>query len=565
LIEKRWLAYRSRDWPRYNHYRRKVKVEVEKAKRLWAAKHKHSSQGLWKIVNERRAKYNGNVFHSLRHIFPDFDELLAALTGEFENNFNKSTDVPLAPLEDKRWDFVISPEAVWLELRRLNERKASGPDNIPLKLLVAGAEFLSKPLSMIYNRSVETSTFPQRFKHANVYPIPKKKSPSLKDFRPISINSVLGKIFELLVLKEMKKNFLPLYGLNQHAYRPFGSTTSALVSIHDELTLALDQKDTIAVRLMCLDLSKAFDCLQHHRLVNYLNCKGIDHGFLYWLLSYFSSRSFQVKVHGRYGPSVSCLSGVPQGSVLGPFLFASFMGSIDFSTHNLKCIKYADDVTIIETIKSPQQITLSASSISSTFSDAGLFLNQSKCKELLFQRSVSPMNCIVSNVFTRVCSLRILGFIFNDTLTWNTQVSDVLSKASQRLYIIRCLKSILSKTELVLVYNALITTLFLYASPTYGNLPLTLLCKFDRFIKRAHRLICGCDCPCDSFPAIHELFAQQGLTFLKYCENNPAHPLHSFVPKRLPRSKHFAISFSATSRRLNSFFPYFCVSANSTS
>lgn len=228
----------------------------------------------------------------------------------------------------------------------------------------------------------------------------------------------------------------------------------------------------------------------------------------------------------------------------------------------LKCIKYADDVTIVETIQRVNQVTLSSSDIESTFSKAGLVLNRAKCKELLFQRSVLSSNIIFTNVFTRVSSLRILGFVFTEALTWDAQVGDVLSHASRRLFMLRHLRDILSKKELVVVYNALITSLFSYASPTYGNLPVTLLQKFDRFIKRAHRIICACDCACENFPSIHDLFMKQGFAFLKQCETNVAHPLHSHVPMRLPRSRHFSIPYCVTSRRLNSFFPFFCVSAN---
>ena len=564
LIQKRWQAFRTQNWALYNHYRLKVKDEIRKAKCVWADEHKQTSQGLWKIVNERRMKKDESIFSSLRHVFPDIEQLLIAFTEEFRKNYNNSPDVPLTNIKNKNWDFVISDADVFWELVHLNTRKASGPDKIPIRILVVGAEILCRPLCLIYNHSIKTHTFPKCFKNANVYPIPKKKAPSLKDFRPISITSVLGKVFERLVLKEMKKSLISLYGRNQHAYRPFGSTTSALVSLHDEVTSALDLNDTIAVRLICLDLSKAFDCLQHHRLLNFLESKGVDHGFLVWLKSYLSFRNFQVKVNNRCGPLVKCISGVPQGSVLGPFLFASFMGSVNFNNvQNIKCIKYADDVTIIEVMKSPDQVQLSSHCISTLFSDVGLFLNESKCKELIFQRSVLPKNIVSNHVFPHVSSLRVLGFIFNDSLTWNLQISDVIKRASRRLYIIRCLKSILSKKELIIVYNALITSLFLYAAPTYGNLCTTQKNKLDRFIRRAHRIICGCDCTCEQFLTINKMLMQHGLKFLRLCERNPDHPLHCYVPARLPRSNHFALPFSRTTRRRNSFFPFFCYLDNS--
>ena len=73
--------------------------------------------------------------------------------------------------------------------------------------------------------------------------------------------------------------------------------------------------------MFCLDLSKAFDKLQHNRLINYLSTRGMNHGFLSWLLSYLQHRSFSIEICNRLGPIVEIHSGVPQGSVLGPFLF----------------------------------------------------------------------------------------------------------------------------------------------------------------------------------------------------------------------------------------------------
>lgn len=562
LLNRRWDAFRRRDWTMYEHYKMKVKTGIIKAKNDWAMRHRHNVNGLWKVVKEVKGSSASNPFLHLRSTFASNHDLIEAFTCEFRKNFNQSSDVDLLPLNEKLWNFTISERDVLHGLNRLDVGKSSGPDSIPTKLLKVGAYVLCRPLCAIFNRSLQTQTFPDLFKIAFVQPIPKKAHPKINDFRPISVTPVLAKLFERLVLGGIKDHLISHYGGNQHAYRPYGSTTSALVDIHDRVTFFLDQKETIAVRVACLDISKAFDRLHFNRLLNFLNVSGVDHGFLRWLKSFLSGRCFRVRINNDFGPKVCATSGVPQGSVLGPFLFASFMSQIDFDSSLVHTVKYADDITIIERIESASQKCLSTSSINEAFTNAGLTLNVKKCHELVIQKSFLPQNIVTSCVFDRVSRLRVLGFIFSDSLSWNFQISDVIKRVSQRLFIIRCLKDVLSRKELIIVYHAIITSLLMYASPTYGNLPKGLLCKLEQFHKRAHRLICGNDCNCDSFHSISSLFIERGLSFLYCCENHSSHPLHHLVPERLPRTGKLKLSYCMTSRRLNTFFPWICVVSN---
>ena len=360
----------------------KVKHEILKAKLLWVERQRQTSKGMWNVVSEVRGKRCKDPVSTLLQEYPNVQELLQHLTSEFIGNFNSEEDVQLQSLDDVPWNFFISPENVLQKLKQINPRKAVGPDLIHAKLLIVSAHLICKPLSAIFNRSISCKSFPSAFKFGFVYPVPKKPKPSVKDFRPISILPVLGKVFEKLVLERVRDDLIACYNPHQHAYRPHGSTTSALIDIHDHVTKLLDLKSTQAVRMICLDLSKAFDGLQFHRLVNFLNTKGVDHGFLGWLTSYLTSRQFRVKTKGALGPLVKIQSGVPQGSVLGPYLFAAFMGCIDFDVYNVFSVQYADDVTLIESLNVGKPDVISLAYIASQFSNAGLKLNSQKCKQI---------------------------------------------------------------------------------------------------------------------------------------------------------------------------------------
>jgi len=323
---------------------------------------------------------------------------------------------------------------------------------------------------------------------------------------------------------------------------------------------SLDESDTVAVRVICLDLSKAFDGLRFHRLINYLNYNDIDHGFLCWLLSYLSSRHFCVKVNDCLGVPVSTPSGVPQGSVLGPYLFAAFMGCIRFDVEGVHAVQYADDVTLIETFCRNQHNAISFCEINTKFQEAGMKLNKAKCKDMVILRSPSYSLTSYEDI-SRVDCLRILGVTLTNKLSWKPHLSNLLKRASQRLYIIRCLRNILPKEDLICVYHALVTTLFLYGSPIFGNAPSSFFLKLEKFQRRAHKLICSPSCKCERFPEISRRFLDAGLKFLGTCTNED-HPLNHLVPARLQRTGHFRLPLCMSSRRLNSFFPFYCLKAN---
>ena len=269
-------------------------------------------------------------------------------------------------------------------------------------------------------------------------------------------------------------------------------------------------------------------------------------------------------LEGVAGPSYHLSSGVPQGSVLGPYLFAAYMGSL-FPHSNVdrkidpKIVLYADDLTIIETVTDIP--ASSVSDIVSRINEAGLSINQRKCTKLCIVR-VSSHVCDGIGLFPTDTHAKVLGFILNNKLTWHDQISSVLQRASKRLYAIRVLKKILSTDDLKIVYHALITSLIMYASPVYGHLSTGLMSKLERFQRRAHRLICGEHCPCNDFKAVDSLFNDAAINFLSKCEVQEKHPLHLYVPPRMTRTQHLVLPSCRTEKRLRTFFPFACMLAN---
>ena len=438
---------------------------------------------------------------NLQKEFGGTDKLLNALSHEFISNFNQNADDLLRPIPTESFDMTITEQEVFNVLSHLKVNKSVGPDNIPPRLLKEGAAWLCVPLTKIFNRSLTEMTFPRNWKLGKICPVPKKSRPTIKDLRPISVLSSLSKVFELLILNRMKKPLISLYGKKQHAFRPLGSTVSALIDVVDTISSSLDSRQTLAVHMTCLDLTKAFDKLQHNRLLNYLNARQIKPGFLKWLHSYLTDRRQYVFLNGAAGPIFKITSGVPQGSVMGPYLFAAFMGQISSESDNEKVVMDADDMTVIETATHSSSSSLDM--IKTQITEMGLSINVSKSTQLCFNRS-RDHRCsdFAASDFSWKDHVKILGFILTNTLSWDKQISATLLRASQRLYIIRTLKKVMTVQDLKLVYHSLITSLLKYCSLVYGHLCPAQLSKFERFQKRSHRIICGNDCSCTDFPDI---------------------------------------------------------------
>ena len=123
-------------------------------------------------------------------------------------------------------------------------------------------------------------------------------------------------------------------------------------------------------------------------------------------------------------------------------------------------------------------------------------------------------------------------------------------------------EALFAKEELITVYHALITSLFMYAAPVFGNASSSFYVRIEKFQRRAHKLICNPSCQCDDFPKFSNRVEEASIKFLRSCEAHHSHPLHHLVPPRLRHSGHYRLEHSATTRRLNAFFPFYCMKAN---
>ena len=234
-------------------------------------------------------------------------------------------------------------------LSGLQGHKAHGPDGILAHLLKESAHNMASLLTRIYKDSLHQCRLPCDWKTALVFPIYKKGSrKNPVDYRPISLTSIPCKILEHLIYSSVYKHLETNCILSdaQHGFRKNRSCETQLIITVNELAsrLNLEQVDVIT-----LDFSKAFDKVPYARLFCKLEFYGIRSTYLKWIKEFLTDKKQHVVIDNKFSTPSTVLSGVPQGSVLGPLLFQLFINDLPNGIDSLVKL-YADDVLIMRSI-----------------------------------------------------------------------------------------------------------------------------------------------------------------------------------------------------------------------
>jgi len=274
----------------------------------------------------------------------------------------------------------------------LKRKHSSGHDNISSALLKDIKSEIAKPLTILFNKSLSEGCVPDDMKLAEVIPIFKAKNREhLNNYRPISLLPTFAKLIEKLVHKRLY-NFLSSQSLfypSQYGFRPQHSTNHAVHEFIDNTIQSVEnKKHTLSV---FLDLSKAFDTIDHTILINKLNWYGVRGRALDWFKSYLSRRKQYVQYYKSSSDTLTVPCGVPQGSVLGPLLFIIYTNDLPNCLTDSKAILFADDTTLYISSKSIPQLYRSTNieleSLNDWFRANKLSLNVSKTHYVVFKFS----------------------------------------------------------------------------------------------------------------------------------------------------------------------------------
>ena len=244
-------------------------------------------------------------------------------------------------------------------LRNIDPSKATGPDGIQAIILKESATEISALLTHIFTQSIRSGTLPHDWKEANISPVFKKgdKTKSEND-RPISLTSIACKILEHIVVSTIMKHLdnHNILSSCQHGFRRNHSCETQLILTSQDIARAYTHKKQMDMIL--LDISKAFDKVPHNRLLLKMNHYGMQGQTLSWIKAFLTGRIQSVVFEGAKSEAVPVISGVPQGTVLGPTLFLLYINDLPLQVSSSTTKLFADDCIVYREIDSPADAKL---------------------------------------------------------------------------------------------------------------------------------------------------------------------------------------------------------------
>ena len=430
-------------------------------------KYKNDMRNTWvtiKEINSRESKTNfpesfliNNVLTKDKTIIANgFNTYFANanigynLASKMKKNSNTTYDDFLSNPSLSSFTFQpITEETIINIIDKLKSENSQSHDGLSSKHLKVIKHETSKAITLIVNQSLNTGIFLDKLKCAKVIPIYKKgDNTNLDNYRPISILPTVSIFLERVIFDQLYAHFHQnnlLYS-SQYGFKKKHSTELAVLELVDRITQELDKGHT-PINIF-LDLSKAFDTLDHNILPHKLSYYGIKNSALDLFKSYLSNRKQHVDFLNNGSTYARLNVGVPQGSILGPLLFIIYVNDITASSNIFKFIMYADDTTLLTTINSfennehpNQYINNELSKISELLIVNKLSLNASQKKFMVFnmpqKKVVIPRLKLADTEIESVDQFNFLGITLDKHLNWNAHTNTLFGKISRNTGILR--------------------------------------------------------------------------------------------------------------------------------
>ena len=415
----------------------------------------------------------------------------------------------------------VTEQDVEDQIKILDTNKSYGPDGISPIFLKEGGLYIIQSLAALFNLSLRMTKFPMLWKQANVVPIHKKEDKSdANNYRPISLLSTVGKVFERIVFKYVFNYLRDNYIINLHqsGFLPGKSTVTQLIEVYHQFCKAVDNNKEI--RVIFLDISKAFDKVWHRGLLHKLKRCGIGDRILLWFQNYLQSRQQRVIINGQTSNWGDIQAGVPQGSVLGPLLFLIFINDLPQVVDHCSIRLFADDtclfIEVNERIDTAVKINHDLNQIAEWSKKWLVSFSPTKTKSLLISNKVdswqNPPVMFNGVQIKEVMHHTYLGLIFSNNLKWSRHIDKIATTAQKRLNMMLPLKLKVDRKSLEVMYKSFVLPTMEYAIVVWGGAHDSDICKLERIHVDGMRLITGATARSN----IAKLFIDTGFSQIKH-------------------------------------------------
>ena len=378
-------------------------------------------------------------------------------------------------------DVTFTREMIIKEIGNIKSDSAPGPDHFPVILLQECAEELSEPLYILWRHSLDAGDIAPLLKQAVICPIQKANSQRChpKSYRPVSLTSHIIKVFERVmrvsIVKHLEDN--DLLPKNQHGFISGRSTLSQLLHQIEQLIRAWEEcKSTDTIYL---DFAKAFDKVDHNILCQKLKRLGITGKVGIWIREFLTGRFQQVSANGVLSEPAPVISGVPQGTVLGPVLFIIMIDDLDSELIHSVASKYADDTRITAKISNSTEAENFQNELDNIIYPWGpannMSLNGDKFEHLHIGKNLhqakNSYKDPMGNVIKEKEHIKDLGVTISDDLTWSKHITEVVSRARVMSgWVLRTFTT-RDRDPMITMWNSQVRPILDYCSPLWSPCP----------------------------------------------------------------------------------------------
>ena len=464
----------------------------------------HNPKRFWSFINSKRSDTTGvSPLKGQDGItYSDSQKKADILNDQFASVFNHDEDpsciVDKGPSPYPAMKkIVVSESGVCKLLSNLQIHKATGPDDIPARLLKDLAAELSPVFTLFFQTSLDQGEVPDDWKKANVVPIYKKGERNHPgNYRPISLTSISCKMLEHIVCSSIMDHLDSHNVLHdaQHGFRKKRSCETQLILAVQDLAKGIDAREQHDVIL--LDFTKAFDKVPHRRLLYKLQFYGIQGLLNNWIATFLQDRTQQVILEGASSKIADVTSGVPQGSVLGPLMFLLYINDLpEYLTSDTKVRLFADDCMLYRKITSEQDsaaLQQDLNALQQWEQDWLMKFNPPKCQVISVtkkQKLITKAYYLHGQTLSRADTAKYLGVHLTKNLSWNHHVDALCKKAnSTSAFLRRNINACPRKTK-ILCYTTLLRPILEYACTVWDPSTQENITKLEKVQRRFARFV----------------------------------------------------------------------------